>query len=119
LSSLGKIEPISSKFPKNSTVGETEIATLLTAFQRVATADENSSHTELMLVTGYSGMGKTTLVREIYQPITEKRGFFISGKFDQFQRDIPYAAVVSALTNLVKQLLGKVSHNCNYGDKNS
>ncbi|MCE2671100.1 MAG: AAA family ATPase [Microcystis sp.] len=86
---------------------EAEIATLLTAFQRVATADKNSSHTELMLVTGYSGMGKTTLVREIYQPITEKRGFFISGKFDQFQRDIPYAAVVSALTHLVKQLLGE------------
>jgi energy-coupling factor transporter ATP-binding protein EcfA2 len=86
---------------------ETEIATLLTAFQRVATAAKNSSHTELMLVTGYSGMGKTTLVREIYQPITEKRGFFISGKFDQFQRDTPYAAVVSALTHLVKQLLGE------------
>lgn len=86
---------------------EAEIATLLTAFQRVATADKNSSHTELMLVTGYSGMGKTTLVREIYQPITEKRGFFISGKFDQFQRDTPYAAVVSALTHLVKQLLGE------------
>ncbi|MFM7278039.1 MAG: ATP-binding protein, partial [Microcystis aeruginosa] len=86
---------------------EAEIATLLTAFQRVATVDKNSSHTELMLVTGYSGMGKTTLVREIYQPITEKRGFFISGKFDQFQRDIPYAAVVSALTHLVKQLLGE------------
>jgi len=72
-----------------------------------------------MLVTGYSGMGKTTLVKEIYQPITEKRGFFISGKFDQFQRDTPYAAVVSALTHLVKQLLGKVNHNWNYGDKNS
>lgn len=86
---------------------EAEIATLLTAFQRVATVAKNSSHTELMLVTGYSGMGKTTLVKEIYQPITEKRGFFISGKFDQFQRDIPYAAVVSALTNLVKQLLGE------------
>ncbi|MCE2672880.1 MAG: AAA family ATPase, partial [Microcystis sp. 53598_E5] len=86
---------------------EAEIATLLTAFQRVATVDKNSSHTELMLVTGYSGMGKTTLVREIYQPITEKRGFFISGKFDQFQRDTPYAAVISALTHLVKQLLGE------------
>ena len=86
---------------------EAEIATLLTAFQRVATVDKNSSHTELMLVTGYSGMGKTTLVKEIYQPITEKRGFFISGKFDQFQRDIPYAAVISALTHLVQQLLGE------------
>ncbi|MDJ0546750.1 MAG: AAA family ATPase, partial [Microcystis sp. M53601_WE4] len=86
---------------------EAEIATLLTAFQRVATVDKNSSHTELMLVTGYSGIGKTTLVGEIYQPITEKRGFFISGKFDQFQRNTPYAAVVSALTHLVKQLLGE------------
>jgi serine/threonine protein kinase len=86
---------------------EPEIATLLAAFERVATAAPNSSRIELMLVTGYSGMGKTTLVQEIYKPITEKRGYFISGKFDQFQRDIPYAAVVSALSNLVKQLLGE------------
>jgi PAS domain S-box-containing protein len=84
---------------------EAEIATLLAAFERVAAAENHRS--EMLLVTGYSGMGKTTLVKEIYKPITEKRGYFISGKFDQFQRNIPYTAVVNALSNLVKQLLGE------------
>jgi predicted ATPase len=58
-----------------------------------------------MLVAGYSGIGKSALVQEIYKPITQRRGYFISGKFDQFQRNIPYLAVVSAFTGLVRQLL--------------
>ncbi len=86
---------------------ESEISTLLAAFARVAATELNSSPTELMLVTGYSGVGKTTLVQEIYKPITEKQGYFISGKFDQFQRNTPYSAVVDALADLVKQLLGE------------
>ncbi len=85
---------------------EAEISKLLGAFARVAT-ELNSSPTELMLVTGYSGVGKTTLVQEIYKPITERRGYFISGKFDQFQRNTPYSAIVDALTNLVRQFLGE------------
>ena len=84
---------------------EDEISCLISAFERVAAV--GSSSTELMLVTGYSGVGKTSLVREIYRPITEKRGYFISGKFDQFQRNVPYSAVVDALRNLIKQLLGE------------
>ncbi|XZN90462.1 MAG: ATP-binding protein [Microcoleus sp.] len=60
---------------------------------------------ELMLVAGYSGIGKSALVQEIYKPITEKRGYFISGKFDQFQRNIPYSAFVSSFKELVRQLL--------------
>jgi predicted ATPase/GAF domain-containing protein/tRNA A-37 threonylcarbamoyl transferase component Bud32 len=114
---------------------EPEIKTLITAFERVAAS--NLSPPELMLVTGSAGVGKTTLVQEIYKPITEKRGYFISGKFDgaykpcrtttgtaphgvhkplrstqgttphQFQRNIPYSAVVDAFTNLIKQLLGE------------
>jgi predicted ATPase/GAF domain-containing protein len=84
---------------------DAEIATLRSVFDQVATAKVAAP--ELMLVTGYSGVGKTTLVQEIYQPITEKRGYFISGKFEQFQRNIPYSAVVNAFSNLVKQLLGE------------
>jgi predicted ATPase/signal transduction histidine kinase/GAF domain-containing protein/tRNA A-37 threonylcarbamoyl transferase component Bud32 len=60
---------------------------------------------KLMLVSGYSGVGKSALVQEIYKPITQKQGYFISGKFDQFQRDIPYTAIVSALQSFVRQLL--------------
>ncbi|WP_017315697.1 trifunctional serine/threonine-protein kinase/ATP-binding protein/sensor histidine kinase [Mastigocladopsis repens] len=60
---------------------------------------------EMMLVAGYSGIGKSALVQEIYKPITSKRGYFISGKFDQFGRNIPYSAIVSAFKELVRQLL--------------
>ena len=65
------------------------------------------SNIEMMLVAGYSGIGKSVLVQEIYKPITEKRGYFISGKFDQFQRNIPYSAVVDAFQGLVRQLLSE------------
>jgi PAS domain S-box-containing protein len=99
---------------------ETEIAALLAAFERVATRgtvdearrkNEGISNSELkvkmMLVSGYPGVGKSALVQELYKPITAKRGYFISGKFDQFQRDIPYSAIANALQKLVRQLLNE------------
>ncbi|HEY9299447.1 MAG TPA: AAA family ATPase, partial [Phormidium sp.] len=79
---------------------EQEIATLLTAFERVTHAQS-----ELMLIAGYSGIGKSVLVQELYKPITQKRGYFISGKFDQYQRNIPYSALVIAFQELIKNLL--------------
>ena len=57
----------------------------------------------MMLVSGYSGIGKSALVQEIYKPITQERGYFIAGKFDQFQRNIPYSAIVGAFRELVRQ----------------
>ena len=86
---------------------EEEVSILLEAFERVSGAHSNLSQTEIMLVSGYSGTGKTTLVQEIHKSIAEKRGYFISGKFDQFQRNTPYSAIVNAFTSLVKQLLGE------------
>ncbi len=93
---------------------ETEIEALLAAFERVSgEAEEQSklqtlnSKSELMLVAGYSGIGKSALVQEIYKPVTQKRGFFIAGKFDQFGRNIPYSAVVNAFQSLVQQLLAE------------
>ncbi|MGB3639898.1 MAG: AAA family ATPase, partial [Rivularia sp. (in: cyanobacteria)] len=77
---------------------------LLTAFERITSGD---SKTEMILVKGYSGIGKSALVKEIYQPITRQRGYFLTGKFDQFQRNIPYSAVVKALSGLVRQLLSE------------
>ena len=79
---------------------EREIDTLLASFER---ASQGAS--ELMLVSGYSGIGKSALVREVYKPITQRRGYFIAGKFDQFQRDIPYASLVLAFRSLIQQLL--------------
>jgi PAS domain S-box-containing protein len=86
-----------------------EITSLLAAFDRVATpvAADAPSNVEMMLVAGYSGIGKSALVREIYKPITEKNGYFIAGKFDQFQRNIPYSALVQAFRSLVRQLLSE------------
>ncbi|MBV9385069.1 MAG: AAA family ATPase [Chroococcidiopsidaceae cyanobacterium CP_BM_ER_R8_30] len=66
-----------------------------------------NSLTEMMLVSGYSGVGKSALVQELYKPITAKCGYFVSGKFDQFGRNIPYSAIAHALQKLVQQLLGE------------
>jgi predicted ATPase/signal transduction histidine kinase/tRNA A-37 threonylcarbamoyl transferase component Bud32 len=100
---LGK-EDISHQFniPQKLYGREQEISSLLTVFERVVNA---VSKTEMILVKGYSGIGKSALVKEIYQPITREHGYFLTGKFDQFQRNIPYSAVVKALSGLVKQLL--------------
>ena len=60
---------------------------------------------ELILVAGYSGIGKSALVNEIHKPIVRQRGYFIAGKFDQFKRDIPYASLIQAFQDLARQLL--------------
>jgi predicted ATPase/GAF domain-containing protein/tRNA A-37 threonylcarbamoyl transferase component Bud32 len=106
------LQDISNQFqiPQKLYGREAEIGALLTAFDRVATGrnEENSRfNVELMLISGYAGVGKSALVQELYKPITERRGYFISGKFDQFQRDIPYSAIADALQKLVQQLLGE------------
>jgi PAS domain S-box-containing protein len=79
---------------------EREVEALLQAFERVTTGQS-----EFLLVAGYSGIGKSSLVQEIYKPITAKRGYFISGKFDQYQRNIPYSAIIQAFKQLSQQLL--------------
>lgn len=91
---------------------EEEIAALLAAFERVTEGSDAESgnigaSSKMLLVSGYSGIGKSALVQELYKPITAKRGYFVSGKFDQFQRNIPYSAIVDALRKLVQQLLGE------------
>lgn len=87
---------------------EAEIAALLAAFERVrATQGDPHSHgnSELMLVTGFSGIGKTSVINEIHKPILAARGYFIQGKFDRLQRDIPLSALVSAFKDAIEQLL--------------
>lgn len=98
-------EDISDRFqiPQKLYGRDREIATLLAAYERVA----NLGNVELMLVAGYSGIGKSALVQELYKPITARRGYFIAGKFDQFQRNIPYSAIVAAFRGLIGQLLGE------------
>jgi predicted ATPase/serine phosphatase RsbU (regulator of sigma subunit)/tRNA A-37 threonylcarbamoyl transferase component Bud32 len=94
---------------------DTEVATLLAAFERVSQPNLlTGTGIELMLVAGYSGMGKSALVAEIYKPITKARGYFISGKFDQFQRNIPYSAIVAAFQDLSRQLLSETEEELNH-----
>ncbi|WP_424094889.1 AAA family ATPase [Moorena producens] len=77
-----------------------EVDTLLAAFERVT-----QGTTEMILVAGFSGIGKTAVVNEVQKPIVRQRGYFIQGKFDQFQRNIPFSAIVQALRDLMEQLL--------------
>ena len=81
---------------------EAEIKTLLAAFTRVS-----RGATEIALISGSSGIGKTSLVNQVYKPIVATRGYFIAGKFDQFKRNIPYAAFIQAFKKLFAQLLAE------------
>jgi histidine kinase len=77
-----------------------EIRALLEAFARTT-----SGAVEVVVVTGPAGVGKSALARELFTPVTEQRGYFTAGKFDQLQRDIPYSAVARSLGELVAQIL--------------
>jgi len=79
---------------------EAEVSTLLAAFERIS-----QGKSEIMLVSGYSGIGKSSLVNEVHKPIVKQRGYFIDGKFDQFNRNIPYTSVIQAFQSLMRQLL--------------
>lgn len=80
---------------------DAEARTLLRAFDRVVA----TGAPELVLVSGYSGIGKSSLVHEIEKPIVGERGVFISGKFDQYRRGEPYFTIVQALRDLVREIL--------------
>jgi predicted ATPase/signal transduction histidine kinase/tRNA A-37 threonylcarbamoyl transferase component Bud32 len=79
---------------------EVEVAALMAAFERVSLGES-----EVVLVGGYSGIGKSSLVNEVHKPIVRQRGYFIGGKFDQLKRDIPYASLIQAFRELMRQLL--------------
>jgi serine/threonine protein kinase len=82
---------------------EREVEALLAAFDRVV----KGGAPELVLVSGYSGIGKSSVVNELHKVLVPPRGLFASGKFDQYKRDIPYSTLVQAFQSLVRSLLGK------------
>ncbi|XZN92786.1 MAG: AAA family ATPase [Microcoleus sp.] len=108
---------------------ELEVQTILAAFERIASGTNpqlplirqssqaqvingggESSHlsgSELILVAGCSGIGKTAVVNEVHKPIVRQRGYFIKGKYDQFQRNIPLSAFVQAFRDLMGQILSE------------
>ncbi len=80
---------------------EAQVSTLLQGFERIC----QGGQAELMLIRGYSGIGKSSVVLELHKPVVQRRGFFLSGKFEQFHRGIPYATLAQAIRGLVQQLL--------------
>jgi predicted ATPase len=82
---------------------EEEIELLLASFGRVV----GGGRTELVLVSGYSGVGKSSVVNELRKPLVPPRGHFASGKFDQYKRDIPYATLAQAFQSLIRPILAK------------
>lgn len=102
---------------------EEQVQKLLDAFSRVAGSEDHPAssneetkiqdkgRSELMLVAGFSGIGKTAVINEVHKPIVQQKGYFIQGKFDQFKRDIPLSAFVQALRDLIQQLLSETEVN--------
>jgi histidine kinase len=80
---------------------EAQVQRLMGAFERAS-----RGATELVLVSGYSGIGKSSVIHELHQPLTQRRGMFLAGKFDQYQRT-PYAALLQALTSMADLLLAE------------
>ncbi len=107
---LGKLDK-SGQFviPQKLYGREAEVAELMAAFERISLGTS-----EIMLVSGYSGIGKTCLINEIHKPIVRQRGHFIAGKFDQFKRNIPYAALIQAFSELIRQLLTENSEKIEF-----
>jgi PAS domain S-box-containing protein len=110
--SLGHIEPFPLGrrdlpdrllIPEKLYGRDAEREVLLKAFDRVVT----TGGPELMLVSGYSGVGKSSVVNELHKVLVPPRGLFASGKFDQYERDIPYSTLAQAFQRLIRQLLGK------------
>ncbi len=79
---------------------EEELQLVLGAFDRVSRGEK-----EILLVEGYSGTGKTALIHEVHKPLTEKKGIFVSGKFDQYQKNVPYFAWIAVLREFAQYIL--------------
>jgi predicted ATPase/signal transduction histidine kinase len=82
---------------------EREVEALIAVFDRVVA----QGTAELVLVSGYSGVGKSSVVNELHKVLVPPRGLFAAGKFDQYKRDIPYATLAQAFQTLVRQILVK------------
>lgn len=104
--SLERFEPGRSDYahrfhiPERLYGRDEEVRELMTAFARAS-----QGRAEMVLVGGHSGVGKSALIKEIHKPVTVARGYFIAGKFDQFQSNTPYSGMVAALRDLVRQIL--------------
>ncbi|HWT14369.1 MAG TPA: diguanylate cyclase [Patescibacteria group bacterium] len=88
---------------------DAESAAILAAFERVSVGA-----VELLLISGYSGIGKTALVSELHRPVVARRGYFVRGKCDQYSRNQPFAALIQAFQLLMRQLAVEGSERRQY-----
>ncbi|WP_332911752.1 ATP-binding protein [Algoriphagus boritolerans] len=95
-------QDISSRFyiPEKLYGREQDVKILMDTFDRVC-----EGRREILMVRGYSGVGKSALVQEIHKPVIARKGYFISGKFDQYQRNLPYSALIASYKQLIQQFL--------------
>jgi len=110
--------PIKFQIPELLVGREKEVDILMNSFDRIAPSGEEFIPSQLMLVSGNPGIGKSALINEIHRPIIAKRGCFISGKFDQFGGDVPYSAIVQAFQGLVRQILAEGEERINIRKEN-
>ena len=117
--SQGRIDPFSlgaSDLSEQLLVPETlygrerEVGALLAAFDRVVA----QGAPELVLISGYSGVGKSSVVNELHKVLVAPRGLFAAGKFDQYKREVPYATLAQAFQMLVRQILVKSQAELDY-----
>ena len=110
--SAGRIEPFPLRrhdvptrlrIPQKLYGRDRELAVLTSSFERVVA----TGSPELVLVSGYSGIGKSSLIHELHKPIVAARGLLLSGKFDRHKRDIPYSTVVQAFAEIIRQILAE------------
>lgn len=107
---LGKLDHNSQFLIPQKLYGRSsEVTKLLSAFERVS-----NGATELILVSGFSGIGKTSIVNEIHKPILARRGYFVNSKFEQLQRNIPYYAFIKGFKTLINHLLTESSEKIDY-----
>ncbi|WP_437893409.1 AAA family ATPase [Sorangium sp. So ce124] len=92
--------PLDLRVPQRLYGRDHEVNVLLSAFHRARRGAAG-----LVLISGYSGVGKTTLVNEIHKPIARHGGYFAKGKFDPINRDVPLASVAQAFRELIRQIL--------------
>jgi len=88
---------------------ESEVARLMEAGERVM----SGAGAELLLVSGYSGVGKSVLVQEIHRPVAQYRGYFAAGKFEQLKGNLPYFGFRQAILDILEQLLAENQQRLN------
>ena len=98
--------PITLRIPEKLYGREEETTGLMNAFSQAA-----QGRSGIIMVKGPPGIGKSVLINELYKPVIEQNGYFASGKFDQFKRDVPYSALRQAFGGITRQLLSERAGN--------